>query len=82
MPFLRPLPHTSVTTDSNSTPVGGWAIGKRYKVERVAREGGLTPLKREALRLRECPVRLASFKALITPSGAGALPKNWEMARF
>jgi hypothetical protein len=52
------------------------AIGKLYELERVAREGGLTHLEREALRLRECPALLASLKALITQNGAGALPKS------
>ncbi len=52
------------------------AIGKLYELERVAREGGLTPWEREALRLRECPALLVSLKALLTQSGAGALPKS------
>ena len=42
----------------------------------MAREGGLTPSEREALRLRECPALLAALKALLTQSGAGALPKS------
>jgi transposase len=36
----------------------------------------MAPWEREALRLRECPALLASLKALITQSGAGALPKS------
>jgi transposase len=61
--------------DARSVAVVG-AIGKLYELERVAREGGLTHLEREALRLKECPALLASLKALITQSGAGALPKS------
>ena len=61
--------------DARSVAVVG-AIGKLYELERVAREGGLTHLEREALRLRECPALLASLKALLTQSGAGALPKS------
>ncbi len=52
------------------------AIGKLYAIERQAREANLTHPEREAMRARECPALLAALKALITETGAGALPKS------
>ena len=52
------------------------AIGKLYDVERQAREEKLTHTEREAMRARECPALLSTLKALITETGAGALPKS------
>ena len=52
------------------------AIGALYEIERQAREGKLTFSEREVLRVRECPSKLASLKALIVETRAGALPKS------
>ena len=47
-----------------------------YDIERQAREEKLTHSEREAKRARECPALLSALKALITETGAGALPKS------